>query len=112
MKGASQNMKRLLFALLLATAFALTLSGVRAQNANQPIVAYRNGDIWKYDLVNQTANQLTHWGYNGGPILSPDGSKIVYLSIASNFVAQFEAGTASQTGGSAPADIWLMSTLR
>ena len=108
LKGESQIMKRLLLALLLATAFALTYSGVWAQNANQPILAYRGGDIWKYDLATQTATQLTHWGYNGGPILSPDGGKIVYLSTASNFVAQYEAGTASQTGGSAPANIWLM----
>lgn len=106
--GESHIMKRLLLALLSAATIALIYSGVGAQNANQPIFSYRNGDIWKYDPASQTATQLTHWGYNGGPILSPDGNKIVYLSIASNFVTQFEAGTASQAGGSAPANIWLM----
>lgn len=108
MKGESRMLKRLLIALLFAAALALTFSSVWAQNANQPIFAYRSGDIWKYDLANQSATQLTNWSYNGGPILSPDGSKIVYLSVASNFVAQFEAGTASQAGGSAPANIWLL----
>ena len=73
-------------------------SGRKRQSAD--ILPTASGDIWKYDLASQTATRLTHWGYNGGPILSPDGSKIVYLSIASNFVAQFEAGTASQAGGS------------
>ncbi len=101
-------MKRLLLAVLFALAIALTFSGVWAQNANQPIFAYRSGDIWKFDPASQTATQLTRWRYNGGPILSPDGSKIVYLSTAPNFVAQFEVGTASQAGGSAPANIWLM----
>lgn len=108
LKGETQNMKRLLLALLLAAATALLAGGVLAQNANQPLFAYRSGDIWKYDQTSQTATQLTHWGYNGGPILSPDGSKIAYLSTAANFVAQFEAGAAPQTGGTAPSDIWIM----
>ncbi len=108
MMRETQTMKRLLLLLQLAATLALAVGSVGAQNANQPIFAYRNGDIWKYDLTSQTAAQLTHWGYNGGPILSPDGSKIVYLSAAADFAAQFEAGTASQAGGSAPANIWLM----
>ena len=107
-KGESRIMKRLRLALLLAAAFVLTFSSVWAQTASQPIFAYRSGDIWKYDPAHQSATQLTGWGYNGGPILSPDGSKIVYLSTEANFVAQFEAGAASQAAGSAPANIWLM----
>ena len=109
MKGETWFMKRPFLLLLLAATLALAVGGGGVgQNANQPIYAYRNGDIWKYDLTRQTAAQLTNWGYNGGPILSPDGSKIAYLSIASNFVAQFEAGAATQASGSAPANIWLM----
>ena len=101
-------MKRHIKALLLMVWFSLIASGALAQTADPPIYSYRNGDIWKYDLTSETATQLTSWGYNGGPILSPDGSKIAYLSTSSDFVSQFEAGTAAQTGGSAPANIWVM----
>ncbi len=92
----------------LLAAIALMVSGVDAQNANQPIYAYRNGDIWKVDPSSRSATQLTNWGYNGGPILAPDGSKIAYLSTSADFVAQFEAGNPPQTGGTAPGNIWLM----
>lgn len=101
-------MKRLLLALLLIACIGFIAGGAGAQSDYPPIFAYRSGDIWKYDLANATATQLTNWGYNGGPILSPDGSKIAYLSTTSGFVAQFEAGTATQAGGTAPANIWVM----
>ena len=84
-------MKRLVKALLSILCFSLIVGGALAQTADRPIYSYRNGDIWKYDLTNATATQLTNWGYNGGPILSPDGSKIAYLSVSSDFVTQFEA---------------------
>lgn len=101
-------MKRLVKALVSILCFAHILGGALAQTSDPPIFSYRNGDIWKYDLTSETATRLTTWEYNGGPILSPDGSKIAYLSVSSDFVAQFEAGTASQTGGTAPANIWVM----
>lgn len=101
-------MKRLVKALLSILCFSLIAGGTVAQSAERPIYSYRNGDIWKYDLTSETATKLTNWGYNGGPILSPDGGKIAYLSVSSDFKSQFEAGATSQTGGTAPANIWIM----
>ena len=92
--------------LLVCLAFASSLAA--AQTASQPLFAYRNGDLWKYDQASASAAKLTHWGYNGGPILSPDGSRIAFLSTTAAFIRQHEAGEAEQTGGSAPADIWVM----
>ncbi len=86
----------------------LLVSGVLAQPSSQPVYAFKQGDLWKFNLADNTASQLTDWGYNGGPILSPDGSKLAYLSTTAEFVAQYNAGTATQTDGTAPADIWLM----
>ncbi len=89
--------------------FALSLGAAQAQRGNQPLYAYRNGDLWQFDLAAGSATQLTEWAYNGGPILSPDGRSLVYLSTSAAFVAQFEAGVSSQTGaGTAPANIWLL----
>lgn len=101
-------MKRLLLAAALLVFAALIASLAAAQSGNQPIFAYRQGDIWKIDLTSNTATQLTHWGYNGGPILSPDGGKIAYLSTTADFVRQFKAGAATRTGGAAPANVWVM----
>ena len=86
----------------------LSAGGARAQPIAQPIYAYRDGDIWRYDLEANTAAQLTDWGYNGGPILSPDGGKIAYLSTAAAFIARFEAGSITQSSGTAPGNIWVM----
>ena len=51
---------------------------------------------------------LTQSGYNGGPVLSPDGRLIAFLEAAPMFVADFNAGAAGQTAGSPPADIWIL----
>ena len=79
-----------------------------AQAANQNAFAFMRGDIWKFDLANDVATQLTHSSYNGGPVLSPDASRLAYLSTAEAFVTVWEAGAATQTGGTPPADIWVM----
>ena len=104
-------MKRHIEALLLIVWFSLIASGALAQTADPPIYSYRNGDIWKYDLTSETATQLTSWGYNGGPILSPDGSKIVFMSsFGSDFVVdnlKLELQR-HKRGGTAPANIWVM----
>ena len=101
-------MSRLFSAMLVLIGALLLVSGVGAQSIHQPVYAYREGDIWRYDLTANTATQLTEWGYNGGPILSPDGRKIAYLSTSAEFVAQFEAGNVTQTSGTAPANVWVM----
>lgn len=101
-------MKGLFAALLWITSIALLAGGSEAQSSDRPIYAFRSGDIWKLDLAGGIALPLTHWGANGGPILSPDGSKIAFLSLSSDFVAQFEAGATERAGGAAPANIWIM----
>ena len=101
-------MKRLRLALMFCN-LLLLVSGVLAQSSSQPVYAFKHGDLWKFNLAENISTQLTDWGYNSGPILSPDGSKLVYLSTTAEFVAQYNAGTATQTGGSAPANIWLMN---
>ena len=81
---------------------------VSAQANAQSAYAYMRGDIWKFDLANDVASQLTQSGYNGGPILSPDGSRLAYLSTAETFIIEWETGTSERSGGTPPADIWIM----
>ncbi|MCY3781423.1 MAG: hypothetical protein OXG78_14010 [Chloroflexi bacterium] len=89
--------------------WALALAGaVSAQSINQNVYAFMQGDLWKFDLDSNTSAQLTRTGYNGGPILSPDGGKLAYLATSEAFVARWEAGTSTQTGGTPPANVWIM----
>lgn len=77
------------------------------QTIHSDFYANLNGDIWKYNLAQSSATQLTHSGYNGGPMLSPDGSKIAFLETAPTFLVRYKAGTAAQIAGTPPVDIWL-----
>ncbi len=100
-------MKKMLLLFLLA----LVAAGshiASTQSSNPDIYAYQNGDLWKYSLNGSTAMPLTQSGYNGGPVLAPDGRSIAFLEAAPAFVADFNAGFASQTAGTPPADIWIL----
>ena len=80
--------------------------GIQAQTATPHIFAARNGDLWKYDVDAGSAVRLTRSGYNGGPVLSPDGRQFAFLQTAAGFLAQYRNGAAAQTSGTPPADIW------
>ncbi|MDE2858692.1 MAG: SH3 domain-containing protein [Chloroflexota bacterium] len=100
-------MKKMLPLFLLA----LVVTGshiAKSQSSNPDIYTYQNGDLWRYSLDASTAMPLTGSGYNGGPVLSPDGRLIAFLEAAPSFVADFNAGIASQTAGTPPADIWIL----
>ena len=101
-------MGRLLLRFMFAVWTLALVGAVSAQAINQNAYAFMRGDIWKFDLANDVATQLTHSGYNGGPILAPDGGKLVFLSTAEAFIAEWEAGRSEQTDGTPPADIWVM----
>lgn len=102
------NMKQLLLRIMLALLSMTLAPAVTAQTFNQNVYAYMLGDLWKFDLENDSATQLTHTGYNGGPVLSPNGRKLAYLTTSEAFLTGWEAGTAAQTGGTPPANIWVM----
>ena len=70
-------MNPLRLACLLFTCWAINIA-VIAQTTSPDIYAYLNGDIWKYSISQNIATQITSSGYNGGPILSPDGSRIAF----------------------------------
>jgi hypothetical protein len=77
-----------------------------AQGITTPIIFLLNGDIYSYDVQSATTTQLTTWGYNEAPILSPDGTYFVYNSWASQFVETLVGGTFGYIG-SPPSNLWL-----
>jgi len=80
----------------------------QAQSLNQQLITVRNGDLWKFDIENNTASQLTQWGYNGGPIMSPDGTKVAYLSTSTEIIDIVNRGEQVPFAGTSPANIWVM----
>ena len=77
-----------------------------AQTANADIYAVARGDLWKYDGADGSGRRLTRSGYNGGPVLSPDGRRFAFMQTAARFIAQFRSGSTAQRSGTPPADIW------
>ncbi|WP_019587623.1 TolB family protein [Deinococcus apachensis] len=57
----------------------LLLSVARAASA--PLVVNIAGDLWTWTGA-QGWQQRTHWGGNGPPVLSPDGRRVAYASVA------------------------------
>ena len=103
------NYSHRLFGLLVTIIMSLLMSiSSQAQSVNQQLIAIRNGDLWKFDIENNTAKQLTTWGYNGGPILSPDGRKIAYLSTPKELIDKINSGQIPQFAGTPPTNIWVM----
>jgi hypothetical protein len=103
------NHSHRLFGVLVTIFIVILMSfSSQAQSVNQQLITVRNGDLWKFDIENNTATPLTQWGYNGGPILSPDGLKIAYLSTASEVIDLVNQGEQAPFSGSPPANIWVM----
>ena len=71
-----------------------------------PIIVFNQGDLWMWNGEG-SMQQMTFWGYNQQPVLSPDGSHIAYMAWAQITVdaIQREGGVA---GGEVPGDIKIM----
>ncbi len=79
-----------------------------AQGSNDELFAFYEGDLWAWQ-PGEAPEQLTTWGYNSGPVLSPDGRTIAYRSVASEAVREIEGAVEGITyAGDAPANIYLM----
>jgi hypothetical protein len=64
----------------------------QSQALDQEFITSYNGDLWKFNITNNSSIQLTTSGYNHSPILSPDGLKIAYTSIAPEAVDRMKQG--------------------
>src|SRR5690554_5869672 len=97
----------LLAALIMAGAATLAPSypAAQAQQPDAPVIYWRDGDIWSWSPATGTIRQLTTWGYNERPVLSPDGQRFAYVSLAQITVNALAAG--KPVFDIAPSNIWL-----
>jgi hypothetical protein len=100
-----RTFRRLAFILCSLLIVAL---GVQAQRTpQQDFLGLYQGDLVAWDAGETDFQPLTTWGYNGGPILSPDGTQIAYLSMPTAVV---ETGPAGEYLISTPQNMWIMDT--
>ncbi len=92
--------------LVLSFAFAALSGAASAQYPTQPVILNIDGDLWAWEAKGQPLTQLTDWGYNYNPTMSPDGTRIAYSSYASSFVDWLQ--TVQGAGGFLPPEnIWI-----
>lgn len=96
---------RLLFLLIILGLLSMPGS---AQIPGNKLFAYSNGDLWTW-FTGGSPTQITEWGFNGGPILSPDARYITYLSLSTEGVAEIQSGQGF-FNGTPPNNIWVMDT--
>jgi Tol biopolymer transport system component len=65
------------------------------------------GDIYTWNIASQSLKQLTSWGYNSAPRVSPDGKWLAYLSMSKAAVSAMTQGQAMNVYTFA--NIWLLN---
>jgi Tol biopolymer transport system component len=98
-------MRKALFSLVL---FLLVAAHGASAQSNTPLILTINGDLWAWsgDAAAPPVS-LTTWGYNDPGVISPDGSRIAYNSLASMVVDAF-ARVGNLFGGEMPSNIWVI----
>lgn len=98
----------LILVLLLSALPVLSSSGAaQARQSMRPLVLLKDGDLWTWSPGNATLTQLTQWGYNERPVISPDGTRVAYNSWATITVEAIEAG--KPVVGLIPSNIWVIN---
>ncbi len=92
----------------LVVAIALCgLPPVRAADSPAPLILIVNGDLWTWTAPDKPLKQLTTWGYNSDPVISPDGKSVAYLSEAAVRVDEYRKGNTAFEGYG-PLNIWVL----
>lgn len=105
--------RKIILLAIVSLLMAATWIPTNAQN-NQDVYFASEGDLWAWNPSMNRPERLTTWGYNGSPILSPDGSHIAYQSVASEAV-EIAADPQSPESyliyhGTPVNNIWVMNT--
>ncbi len=98
------------FVVFLLTAWLLSSPGiVGVVHAQQeiPLILLLSGDLWVWTPDEEAFQQLTFWGYNHEPVISPDGNWVAYNSEAEITVDAIQR-SGGIGGGATPSNIWLM----
>ena len=95
-------MRRFFLGLMLLFSLPIT------QSQSDYLIAFVSGDLYMWSLSNNVPQQITFWGYNGGAILSPDGSTIAFSSFDGAVGDGIANGEIFPEFGDLPSNIWLM----
>ncbi len=77
------------------------------QDEESALIMVMEGDLWLWQEMPATFEQLTRTGHNAQPVLSPDASRVAYTSVAEIGIAALESPAG--TGDSPlPIDIGLL----
>jgi hypothetical protein len=90
-----------------ALAWLPGLAAVEAQPPSDPVILELGGNLWAWEGADQPMVQLTSWGLNQEPILSPDGTKAAYTSMARIFAEWLEE-VGGGGGFQPPLNIWVL----
>jgi hypothetical protein len=78
----------------------------RAQSDTSPIIILNDGDLWEWDIAGGM-KQMTFWGYNQEPVMSPDGKQVAYMAWSPITVEAIER-EGGIAGGEVPGDIKIL----
>jgi hypothetical protein len=92
---------KLLACIVLVSLSAVPFSTTQARATETPLVLMVNGDLWSYTEATASLTQLTHWGHNEVPVMSPDNRHVAYTSIS-----EIALG-ASEMEPDLPINIWV-----
>lgn len=103
--------RKTLFLILILVMVAAFLPAHMARPARAqgdgPLIMMIGGDLWSYDEPTGILRQLTQWGYNQHPVISPDGTRLAYASTAEIAIPALKQF--GQTPNIPPANIWVWS---
>lgn len=89
--------------LILLISVLLAAGNARAQDNPAPIIILNDGDLWEWDM-SSGMKQMTFWGYNQQPVMSPDGTQLAYMAWSPITVEAIER-EGGIAGGEVPGDI-------
>lgn len=98
-------------ALLVTFLCLLALVPMASAQFSTPLVITINGDFWTwYGDASLPPISITQWGYNEPGVISPDGGRIAYNSLAQIVVdALNRVGPIG--GGALPSNIWIVDPI-
>lgn len=93
--------------LLMASLAPMEADAAPSQNEQSapPLVFLMRGDLWAFSESDTQPRQLTEWGYNQPPAVSPDGRTVAYASVSE--IAIDALRRFGDTPNVPPANIWL-----
>ncbi|MBE0690652.1 MAG: PD40 domain-containing protein, partial [Anaerolineae bacterium] len=102
-------MKRVWLLVLCSILMIVAGAGLVSAQAEAPLVISLNGDLWSWNGdPAQPPYALTSWGYNDPAVLSPDGTRIAYNSVA-QLVVEAMGRVGGIGGGALPSNIWVIN---